>query len=101
MGNRRHLNPRDYLQSHGGYHLHQRSKEGSECVCVAEDTILVLPGVRNVSTLIDTNNGITMTYMDWILSKAQFNFKLGLGSALENVLLLRVPEHDVKKGSLC
>ena len=70
-------------------------------VCVAEDTIMVLPEVRNVSTLINTNNGITMTYMDWILSKAQFNFKLGLGSALENVLQLHVPQHELKKGSLC
>ena len=69
-------------------------------VCVADDTILVLPGVRNVSTLINTNNGITMTFMDWIMSKTQLNFKLGLGSALDDILLLRVPEHDLKKGSL-
>ena len=68
-------------------------------MCVTEDTILVVPGIKNISSLVDTRDGMTMTYIDWIVGKVQLNYtNLGLGSALDDVLLLCIVTSDVKGG---
>ena len=69
---------------------------GGTSVCVAEETILVFPDIRNVSTLIENRDNQTLTYLDWIISKVKLKCSnLRLGTALDDVLLLRVSEDHI------